>query len=56
MSGRRLCRQPLEKQQIEFRCCAGEAAQERVDVAAVVGLVIEPVRQCRRQLLLEFFP
>jgi hypothetical protein len=47
------CRQPLENQQIEFRRLADQAGQQGMDLAAVVGLVIEPVRQRRGQLLLE---
>ena len=54
ISGRRFRRQPLEKQEIEFRRLADEAGQQRMDLAAVVGLVIKPVRQRRRQRLLEF--
>jgi hypothetical protein len=42
ISGGRFCRQPLENQQIEFRRLADDARQQRVDLAAVVGLVIEP--------------
>jgi hypothetical protein len=38
------------KQQIEFRRLADEAGQHGVDLAAVVGLVIEPVRQRRRSI------
>jgi hypothetical protein len=53
ISGRRFCRQPLENQQIERRRLPDEAGLERVGLAAVVGLVIEPVRQRRGQLLLE---
>jgi hypothetical protein len=55
ISRSRLCRQPLEIQQIEFRRLAEQACQQRVDLATVVGLVIEQVRQGRRQLLLELF-
>ena len=54
-SGHRFGRQPLENKQIEFRCRADEACQQRVDLAAVVGLVVEPMRQRRGQLLLELF-
>jgi hypothetical protein len=53
ISAGRPCRQPLEKQQIEFRRLADQAGQQGVDLAAVVGLVIEPVRQRRGQRLLE---
>ena len=53
ISGGRFCRQPLEIQQIELRRLADEAGQQTVDLAPVVGLVIEPVRQRGRQLLLE---
>ena len=53
-SASRFCRQPLEIQQIGFRRLTDEAGQQGVDLPAVVGLVIEPVRQRRRQLLLEF--
>ena len=38
ISGNRFGRQPLENQQIEFRCLADEAGQQRVDLAAVVGI------------------
>jgi len=48
-------RQPLEIQQIEFRRFADQTGQQRMDLAAVVGLVVEPVRQRRGQLLLELF-
>jgi hypothetical protein len=41
ISGRRFGRQPLEKQQIEFRCRPDEARQQGADLAAVVGLVVE---------------
>src|SRR5450759_3838839 len=43
MSGGRLCRQPLENQEIECRRFADKAGQQGVDLAPVVGLVIEPV-------------
>src|ERR1700720_3631572 len=46
-------RHPLKIQQIEFRRLADEAGQQGVNLPAVVGLVIEPVRQRRGQLLLE---
>src|ERR1700724_3975462 len=45
ISGHRFCRQPLEKQQIEFRSRPDEARQQGVDLAAVAGLVVEPMRQ-----------
>jgi hypothetical protein len=54
ISGGRFCRQPLKKQQIEFRRLTGQPGQHRMDLPAVVGLVIEPMRQRRRQLLLEW--
>jgi hypothetical protein len=44
ISGGRFCRQPLENQQIQFRRFADEAGQQSLDLPAVVGLVIEPVR------------
>jgi hypothetical protein len=53
ISGRRFRRQPLEKQEIEFRRLTDEARQQCVDLPAVVGLVIEPVRQRRGHRLLE---
>ena len=37
ISAGRPCRQPLEKQQIEFRRLADQAGQQGVDLAAVVG-------------------
>src|ERR1700736_635133 len=54
ISRRRSGGQPLEKQQIEFWRRAEESGQQRMDLAAVVGLVIDPVRQRRPQLLLDF--
>jgi hypothetical protein len=55
MSGSGFAGKSLEKQQIELRRFAGKAGQQGMDLPAVVGLVIEPVRQCRGQLLLELF-
>lgn len=54
MSGGRFGRQTLEKQQIEFRCLADKAGQQSMDLPTMVGLVIEPMRQGRSHLLLEF--
>jgi len=48
-SGRRRCRQPLKIQQIEFRRLTEEASQPRMNLPAMVGLVVEPVRQRGRQ-------
>jgi hypothetical protein len=53
ISGGRFCRQPLKKQKIEFRRLTDQPGQQRMDLPAVVGLVIEPMRQRRGQLLLE---
>jgi hypothetical protein len=41
-------RETLEKQQIELRSLARKPGQERMDLAAVMGLMIEPVRQSWR--------
>ena len=46
--------QTLEKQQVELRRLTDQAGQDRMDLAAVMGLVVEPMRQRRRQFLLDF--
>jgi hypothetical protein len=43
----------LEKQQVQLRRLTNQAGQDRMDLAAVMGLVVEPVRQRRCQFLLE---
>ena len=53
ISGGREGRQPLENEEIKLRRLADQAGQYRMDLSAVVGLVIEPVRQRRGHLLLE---
>jgi len=53
-SGGRSRREPLEDQQIEFRRAADQTGQQGVDLPPVMGLVIEPMRQCKVQLLLDF--
>jgi hypothetical protein len=45
MSGGRTCREPLEKQQVEIRRTADKAGQQGMDLPAMVGLVIEPMRR-----------
>jgi hypothetical protein len=52
-SGGRYRRQPLEIQQVECRRLTGDTGQQGMDLSAVVGLVVEPVRQRGRQLLLD---
>ena len=53
MISRTCCGRALEDQQIEFGCLAHQAGQHGVYLSAVMGLVIEPMRQRRCQLLLE---
>ena len=53
-SGGGFRRQPLKKQQIELRGLADKTGEQRVDLAAMVGLVVEPMRQRRRQWLFEY--
>jgi hypothetical protein len=48
-----LRRQPLKIHQIEFRRVAEEAGEQGVDLPTVMGLVVETMRQCRGELLLE---
>jgi type II secretory pathway component PulM len=43
ISGRRLCRQSLEKQQVEFRRLADQGGQHGVDLSPVMGLVIAAI-------------
>jgi len=55
ISGGRFCDRPLKKQEIEFRRLADQTSQHGVYLSPVMGLVIEPMRQGGRQLLLELF-
>src|SRR4051812_11877971 len=48
----RFRRKPLIEQQIELRRPADQTGQEPVDLAAMVGLVVEPMGQRKRELLL----